>query len=131
MRPVAAFIANYAEIQAGMVQVIGGFPEWWSLAAVPGEAVISAVLVVEVEPAEVGQTATIDFFITAPDGTESAIGAIGLELAMRDNFVAGAPRYEKTTLRIMAHFESVGSYRITFRHEGVDVGAIAFGVRLG
>jgi hypothetical protein len=70
MRVASACIANYAEIRNGIVNILGGYPEWWEVPQLPQQATMFIVVTCEMDHSEAGRTFSFDLKLKRPSGDD-------------------------------------------------------------
>jgi hypothetical protein len=129
VRVNSAFIANHAESRDGLLFVSGGFSEWLNLEGLPAEAHLVLVVMFEVEPDEVGRTATVDLELAQGDNI-AKLGTTAITAGRTDGYVAGAPLYHTFIANFALHFNEVGACELRIIADGELLGTVRFGVRI-
>jgi hypothetical protein len=124
-------LCNAAEVRGSLLYILGGSPEWWSISEVPGDARLTAAVVVEDAPPDQQLDVFVDVHPTDVDPNIDRAGQAAV-IPRRDpaSFVEGAPRYTPLAMQLACRFDRVGGWRVSFFIDGQIVGSIPFGVRL-
>jgi hypothetical protein len=130
MRIAGAFIANHAEWREHLLFVSGGFPEFWNLAEIPGDANFMLVLMAEVTHQELEQQHTVDIAMRSPDGSETPLLSIAFVFGQVEQYVEGAPIYAPALIPMQAHIAQVGPNELIVRHDGADLANVRLAFRL-
>jgi len=76
MRVANAFLANHAEVRDGIANILGGFPEWYTVPVLPQQVLIFVVIDIVLEDNELGETFAINLILERPDHTTLSLGNI-------------------------------------------------------
>jgi hypothetical protein len=130
MRIVSAFLADHVARHDTRLCVVGGFPEWWNLPAVPSQQTVYMGIVVEVEHDEVDTDFTLRVKV-ASDAEGEIVGAnVTVRRGHSTALVSGAPCYLTEALRLDFPFTVVGLHRVSILRNDELLWEIRFGARL-
>ncbi len=108
MRIRNAFLANHAETREGLAFVSGGFPESYTVFALPLNASLAAVWVVELDETEIGRSFLLDLRVSDPRGVTRPVAHLGVGRSQDTPTVHGAPLYVIVTYRFLVELQVVG-----------------------
>jgi hypothetical protein len=111
---VAAFLAAEARPRNGVLDVVGGFPEFWNLAILPCEVTMALVLLVELDRDERDRTVDLGLLFSCGDD-ETNLPSVSVAREPPIDFVDGAPLYACEIINLVIMLERVGrcEFRVT------------------
>ena len=71
-----AFLANHAEVRDGVANILGGFPEWWTVQDFPQQVLVFVVIDLLLDDKELGQTFRFTIEVARPDNTTVQLGSV-------------------------------------------------------
>lgn len=124
----AAFLANDARIRDGLVHVIGGFPEAWTVPSLPATSRLTLVVVFEAVPEESDESH--DFGIEVWHGSEGAqVATANVVLGPVHESDDGAPNFRSVVMPFVVQFAETGPCEIRLTENGLPLAAVPFAVR--
>ena len=129
MRATNAFLANYAEVRNDLVNALGAFPEWWDVPALPFAAVIHMVVLLELEPDEVGQVFTIDVALERPGGDSGLVSVLKTQRRPSEK-VLGTPIYLRVAVPCPINVGELGPHALVLASDGEILARVPFGIRV-
>lgn len=131
MRITSAFLCNHVEVQASMLYVHGGFPEWWTIPELPSQQQVGLGIVVEIGTGELGRDLGLDVEVSRVDGAAVLTRSeVRFRREPSDQYVAEAPFYVPLPLSLGVRFDDVGPHLVTVTAAGVEPTRVRFGVRV-
>lgn len=131
MRIVSAFLANYAQVDAGLVTAVGAFPSSLDLPRLPCLGHSWLVVVSELARSELGAPCTIDIEVRRTrDDALLVGGTIDVSAEPSEAAPGEWPTVTSAALPVTATFDDVGMHRFDFRRDGGILFTFQVGVRL-
>ena len=131
----SAFLANYAELRGPLTNVLGAFPEWWEVPALPHNVVVYAVLGMELDEGEIGDVFTFLVVLQRPDGTTQSISTAQARRVPAEEVVEGSAIHLVLPIPVPVNVSQLGRHQIVViaaRGDGErkEVARISFGIRI-
>jgi hypothetical protein len=128
VRVHSAFLANSAEVKDTLAYVLGGFPEWWTVPALPASAFLAMVVVLELRDDEVDQEYTFDLVVDRL-GDTTPIAQVRSKRGRSDR-APGAPILHVIAVNFIVQFETEGPHDFVLLSYGVQLARVPLLVRL-
>ncbi|HVC15570.1 MAG TPA: hypothetical protein VND62_12015 [Acidimicrobiales bacterium] len=136
MRVDSFFLANYAEQRGGLANILGAFPEWWTVPNVPCRMAVGFVLVQDLDEAELESAYSIHLYIrpdtTPPPDDSTPLGIVETLPRRTSPIWQGAPTRNLIAHRFPVEFAQHGLHRVTARiwEQGSEAEPTTVGVNL-
>ena len=118
MKVCNAFLANHAETREGLAFISAAFPEWYTVPALPVNAPLAAIWVLEIEPAEIGLRFSFDLGVTDPGGIRRTVAHVVVGRSPDTPTVKGAPLYVVVTYVFLVDLQTEGLHTFDLFAEG-------------
>ena len=129
MRVHSAFLADQARIRDGLVYVIGGFPETWSVESLPATTRLTLVVVFELTPDE--PDAAHDFGVEMwQNSSGEQVATAHVVFGSSGDPVAGAPKYRSVVMSFVAQVRYAGPCEVRLMMGGVPLATVPFAIRI-
>ena len=131
VRISSALIANYAESRAGVLNILGAFPEWWEVPKLPWAGVLSFVVVLELAGAEDAKKPyKLDFTLRRPTGESDHLLSVQTTRVATTQ-VPGAPFRNAVPVQLPITLGTAERHSIVVSETDTEQSVeVPFGVRL-
>lgn len=123
-----AFVANYVEVRGSLAYIMGAFPEWWSVPALPSRQVLGFVVVAQLEDHELAKRMELEIAITDPDGKTDPLTKFAFVRGTGGAEVP-APKWQTVPTSLSIEFRMEGEHRISVSSEGNVLASVPLGLR--
>jgi hypothetical protein len=126
----AAFLANDAKIRDGLAYVIGGFPDSWTVPALPATSRLTLVVVFELESVpEPDKQHDFAIELRHDSGGEQVATA---QVTLAGTFASdtGVPHFRSVVIPFVVDFHHPGPHEICLTECGTPIATVPFAVRV-
>ena len=125
-----ALVSNYAEVRDSLANVLGAFPEWWTVTSLPIVQPVGMVVVAQLERDELDKRITLRFQVTHPNGKTDDLSTVIFVRGTGAAEVEG-PKYQILPVGLNVNFQTPGEHVFTVLGEdGEILATVPLGLRV-